>query len=352
MNQQGQTGARWGWRILLIFPGLPILVALALWFVVNHWGGQTGPRPAAGAPAVVQLSDPHTTQPPKAQKQPQAPPAAPAPIAPPPPAPEIGQVKVSAGTLRRVDVPDQSAKGTQGALVWLPPGYEDAANSTRDYPVLYMYVGPQLFDDSRSSSGEWKADETAAKLIQEGKIEPLIIVAITHSVVLSPDDMVNKVKPAIESQFRIRRGPESTAIGGAGVSAAFVFPAAVSHPEVFGKILAESAPLAANDRALWKSLAAAKAWPGKVYFGMGGKDAGTMPADSAENANNKAAAGAFRELLAGRGFNDSTLKVVVEPEAEENVEAWGKRFGPALEFLFPAPSAAPAAPARVPEQAK
>ncbi len=53
-------------------------------------------------------------------------------------------------------------------VVWLPPGYDDAANSERRYPVLYMQDGQNVFDFHPPTPAEWGADETATRLIEAG----------------------------------------------------------------------------------------------------------------------------------------------------------------------------------------
>src|SRR6478752_7729332 len=66
--------------------------------------------------------------------------------------------------------------------VWLPAGYDDPANSARLYPVLYLNDGQNLFQPETSYTGvEWQVDETADRLLREGKISPLIIVGIDHA---------------------------------------------------------------------------------------------------------------------------------------------------------------------------
>lgn len=69
----------------------------------------------------------------------------------------------------------------RNVLVWLPPGY--AGEPDRRYPVLYMHDGQNLFDpDTAFQKGEhWRLGETAAQLMAEGKLSPLIIVGIYNT---------------------------------------------------------------------------------------------------------------------------------------------------------------------------
>jgi len=51
------------------------------------------------------------------------------------------------------------------------------------YPVLYLNDGQNIFNVCTAVFGpkEWGVDETANRLIAEGKVEPLIIVAIDNA---------------------------------------------------------------------------------------------------------------------------------------------------------------------------
>jgi predicted alpha/beta superfamily hydrolase len=65
--------------------------------------------------------------------------------------------------------------------VWLPPGYDDAANAQVRYPVLYLQDGQNIFDHAPPTPGEWHADETADRLIRAGDMRPIVIVGIPNS---------------------------------------------------------------------------------------------------------------------------------------------------------------------------
>jgi hypothetical protein len=45
---------------------------------------------------------------------------------------------------------------------------------------------------------------------------------------------------------------------------------------------------------------------------------------------------AFKELAQGKGLGPDRFTLVIEEGAAANEDAWAKRFGGALEFLFPA----------------
>lgn len=296
---------------------------------------------AAGDRPVIELriaswKDRHTADPAKAAANPYRP------------------IKVSAGTLKRVEVVGGGGvSAARDLLVWLPPGYDDPANADRRYPVLYMQDGQNLFEKHPGIPAEWGVDETAARLIAEKNIEPLIIVGIPHAGAMRMVEYVpvpifdgqpamaadyvrfltGEVKPRIDALFRTKTDAENTGIGGASLGGVISIEAATERPDVFGKVLAESTPMLHNGRALFRHFGAKDKWPAKVYFGMGGKE---DPNDAGRSEQYAASAQAFGELLKGRGFSTDTLKVRVDAAAKHDEAAWAERLPEALMFLFPA----------------
>src|SRR5262245_61912425 len=87
-----------------------------------------------------------------------------------------------AGDLRLHQFRSRIFRNTRYLRVWLPPGYDDASNAGRLYPILYLNDGQNLFENSTSFTGvEWQVDETADRLIREDVIEPMIIVGIDNT---------------------------------------------------------------------------------------------------------------------------------------------------------------------------
>ncbi|SMO77674.1 alpha/beta hydrolase [Gracilimonas mengyeensis] len=74
------------------------------------------------------------------------------------------------------DFPSKHLKN-RDLYIYLPPGYQD---SNRRYPVLYMHDGQNAFDASAAGQ-EWQVDEAAETLINNGQIEPVIIVGIANT---------------------------------------------------------------------------------------------------------------------------------------------------------------------------
>lgn len=65
--------------------------------------------------------------------------------------------------------------------VYLPPDYDE--NVDREYPVLYMQDGQNLFEsESAFERGRtWQFAESADAAIRAGEVEPLIVVGIANA---------------------------------------------------------------------------------------------------------------------------------------------------------------------------
>lgn len=160
----------------------------------------------------------------------------------------------------------------RNVVVWLPPGYADAAHADRRYPVLYMHDGQNVLDPSTAFLGrEWHVDEVAERLVREGRIPPVIIVGVWNTpdrvADYTPDQdlelargegkpqgrggrgrsylrwIVDELKPMIDAAYRTRPDRESTAIMGSSLGGIISLAAAEHHADTFGRVAAVSPSL-------------------------------------------------------------------------------------------------------------
>ena len=270
------------------------------------------------------------------------------------------EVTVSAGTIRKIEVSsggNGEILATRDLLVWLPPGYDDAANASRAYPVLYMQDGQNLFDPAGGAPQEGQADETAAQLISAGEIEPLIIVGIPNAGKLrmaeyTPVAMVenveprgeayvsfviNEVMPRVERSFRVRTGPQHTGIGGSSLGAVIAIEAATCRPDIFGKLLAESPSLTQNNDAALNRFTARKQWPSSVWLAVGKRELGNGADAQEKNDAYIAAANRLGQSVTNVRLDagDSRRSYFADPDGQHNEASWARHFPLALKLLFP-----------------
>jgi len=265
------------------------------------------------------------------------------------------------GDLRRVEVRGGAGEAiglTRELLVWLPPGYDDAANADRTYPVLYLHDGQNIFEKLPTVPAEWRADETATTLIERNMMPPIIIVGVPHSGAGRVEEylpiaaidgaiprgtehidwLISAVMPRIERAFRVATGPENTAVGGSSLGAAISLYAATTHPETFGLVLAESLPLRSGKAAAWEAyLNGVGTWPIRIYLGMGGSETGAGEDRAERNKGYVDAARALEQRLIAAGVTPDRRLLLVDDDATHTEAAWADRLPSALRFLFPMP---------------
>jgi enterochelin esterase-like enzyme len=242
---------------------------------------------------------------------------------------------------------------TRMLRVWLPPGYKSPENSARRYPVLYLNDGQDLFDACTSifNAQEWRADETATELIQAGKIPPLILVGIDNAgkrdrpkeYLPYPDDtlrpitldvhgkdyprfLLNEVLPFINREYRTDRDPAKTGLGGSSYGAGIALYTVMKHPGSFGKLILESPSIYADNYHLLSGANRIHQWPQRIFLGVGTIN---EPTEDVQR---------LRALFQSIGLGDNQLRVVEQPGASHDENAWASRLPQALQFLYGTPS--------------
>jgi predicted alpha/beta superfamily hydrolase len=240
--------------------------------------------------------------------------------------------------------------------VLLPPGYGDAVNKDRRYPVLYMLDGQNVFDACLSdvSHHEWGVDEIVQRLIAAGKIPPLIVVGVDHAGKdrareylpykdfagnpdmdepagkLFPDFMTREVMPLVDGRYRTLPGQPNTGIGGSSYGGDATLYALLAKPNTFGYGLIESPVLWIGMGQLVRDTDPLVALPVKVFVGFGGKESG-------DPVHSEKMIGLIRRVESNfhaAGYGVTNFRFVLDPDALHTEAAWEKRLPGALEFLF------------------
>ena len=240
-------------------------------------------------------------------------------------------------------------RNTRKLRVWLPPGYRNAEEQNRRYPVFYLNDGEELFDVCTSIFGghEWHADETAASLIGNHAISPMILVGIDNAGKADrpkeylpypdetltppvrkvfgsryPEFLLKEVMPWVNREYRTETDPEQTGLGGSSYGAGIALYTVMTHPNAFGRLLMESPSIYADDYHLLRIAKKVRTWPRRVFIGVG--TVGEPLEDVAK----------LEKLLRGAGLGERRLCVVRTEGTEHNEDAWAKRFPDALQFLY------------------
>ena len=173
--------------------------------------------------------------------------------------------KAECGTIERLEVVSPQLNDTIDVDVWLPDGF----SAEQHYPVLYMHDGQNLFDASTTWNHQsWEMDVTPCRMIEQGEIEPTIIVGIhsdpaTRVSRLMPqkavkdsgledlmeevklkgqpimgdsyaDFVVNTLKPLIDSSYPTLSDRDHTAVMGSSMGGLMSLYLICQYPETFG----------------------------------------------------------------------------------------------------------------------
>ena len=234
-------------------------------------------------------------------------------------------------------------------IVYLPPGYEQ--DESVRYPVLYMHDGQNIFDASTSFAGhEWGVDEAAERLIQTGKIEPIIIVGMYNNsermteYTPRPEDdqadayarfVVEEVKPYIDRTYRTDPAREKTGIVGSSLGGLISLYMVWAHEDTFGLCGGVSPYLGWRDRWLiqqWRASDMAWSAEAKIWIDMGtreGQVRDTGVSDTVVNA--RTLAGVLGEAGSRPGEGHIYLEV---QDGEHNEQAWSQRIDQILLYLY------------------
>lgn len=227
--------------------------------------------------------------------------------------------------------------------LYLPPDYQ---TSTKNYPVLYMEDGQNLFDNATSFSGEWQVDETLNALFAQGDYGA-IVVGIDNGGgerlnEYSPwfntqynaggdgeaymQFVAETLKPYVDSNFRTKPQPQFNALIGSSMGALISVYGACAFPSVFQKVGVFSP-------AFWFSLGDLNNYilndvgninTLRLYFVAGQNESTTM----VPNLNT------VRNNLIGKGVLAANTYTKIDAFGTHSETYWRGEFGAAYQWLF------------------
>ena len=273
-----------------------------------------------------------------------------------------GKAPTATGDIRFEDV--TLGSGTRKLRIYLPPDY--TTNTSKNYPVLYMFDGQNLFDEKTAGFGsEWKVDETLEQFAKDGVTDGVIVVGIdnegtgkgryeeytnwdwTHptvgAITARGDEtatwLVNTVIPFVNGKYRTLTGRANTGLAGSSMGGYMTIYTGLAYPDVFGK-LASFSTVALDDPMQGQNLRAyveaAKTDGTKspyiadttVYIDIGDQEdlSYTTRPLLVDNHTQMCAS------LTTAGYAP-TCSVITG--GVHNEGAWSKRFGDVFKLLFP-----------------
>lgn len=224
--------------------------------------------------------------------------------------------------------------------LYFPPNY-DASN--KNYPVLYMHDGQNLFDDATSYVGEWGVDEILNELYQEQGFE-LIVVGIDngqekrmHELTAWDhekygkaegkeymDFIVKTVKPYIDSNYRTLASRENTAIMGSSLGGLISHYGIFQYPEIFSKAGIFSPSYWWGEGPFLQAQTTKLPSDTQLFMLMGGKEGLSML-----NSFNL-----MINLFEASGYGADQMTSKINPAGEHNERFWNSEFREAVLWLY------------------
>lgn len=225
--------------------------------------------------------------------------------------------------------------------VYLPPDYH---SSQKNYPVIYMHDGQNLFDNATAFAGEWQVDETLNQLFSEGDFGAIVIgienggwrrldeYSPWYNEQLEAggegekyvDFIANTLKPYIDGTFRTLPQREYTGIIGSSMGGLISHYAAVEHQEVFGKIGVLSPSFWFSNKVYNHATTSGKHASFKYYLSAGNEEGSEMV--SGVNKMNV--------TLQQMGFGSGELRKTLIPNGTHTEAFWANEFASAYKWLF------------------
>jgi pullulanase len=221
-----------------------------------------------------------------------------------------------------------------------------------------MFDGQNVFDRATSTNGEWEVDETCARLVAEGLMSSIIVVAVdnggvgrVHEYTLWYDpgfgdggggaahlrELIEVLIPWVNGNYRTLVGPGSTGLAGSSLGGLMSLYAAYAHRDVFGLIGALSPSIHWSGNKLLDYAGGHLKPESAIYMDMGTTESGSMIDDDGNGVDDSIdSLRAMRDILVGQGFTLGEDLMVVEDEGGVHNESyWAKRFAGTLRYLFP-----------------
>ena len=229
---------------------------------------------------------------------------------------------------------------TRRIWVYLPPDYEQ---NSKNYPVLYMHDGQNLFDATTSYAGEWEVDETLNSLAEQGYEVPIVvgidnggterIAEYTPWVNPSYDSgqgseyinfIIETLKPYIDDNYRTLADQNNTGIMGSSLGGLISQYGAIKNQDIFGKAglfspsywFSDSIWAFTNEYGRQNSM--------RIYQMIGQLEGSQAVANMLQ----------MEDVLKENGFTTDEVISNVIPNGEHNEALWREQFEDAYLWLF------------------
>jgi predicted alpha/beta superfamily hydrolase len=230
-----------------------------------------------------------------------------------------------------IEVASRYYDQTHKVRVFLPPGYQE--NTLKNYPVLYMHDGNNLFFPQEASFGEtWEVAANLDVLDSLRTVREVIVVGVwpvdrmaEYTKPAYADYgkfLVEELKPFIDRKYRTLPDRQNCAVMGSSLGGVVSFYLGWEYPQVFGMAACMSSTFGFKDD-LRQRVANEPRRPAKIYLDSG------APGDNYEVSKD------MYELLRRQGYvPGQDVLYFAFPEDLHNEKYWSLRSHLPYQYFF------------------
>jgi predicted alpha/beta superfamily hydrolase len=230
------------------------------------------------------------------------------------------------------DVESPQLGNTRDLAVYLPPSHSEQG---RAFPVVYMHDG--------QNAAEWRLEGTMDELAREGLEAIVVGIPVDkenrrheYGQEGAPDYLAfvaDTVRPLVEREFAADKRREARGLLGSSLGGVISLHGLYAHPETFGFAGVMSPAFFWNGDDRWFRLVERNDPPSaRIYLDVGDRelvDNEELSRRYVEGFERMAA------LLRARGFDNGSLRAVLDRGGVHHEDTWARRLPDALRFLLP-----------------
>ncbi len=224
--------------------------------------------------------------------------------------------------------------------IYLPKDYSDGL---KNYPVLYMHDGQNLFDKKTSFAGEWQVDEALDSLYQIGDFGAIVVGIDNgggkrldeYSPWINPqygggegdkyvDFIAKTLKPYIDTHYRTNADADHTGIMGSSMGGLISFYAGLKFPDIFGRVGALSSSYWFSPKSFQYVDDVGVGSDTYIYMIAGSKEGGSQVKDMNDMYDN----------LRAKGAAENQLLKWIHSDGQHSEWYWRREFPKAYQWLF------------------
>ena len=246
----------------------------------------------------------------------------------------------------RHDVSSQWIDGPRRVTVWTPEQLDPGPGTRDPTPLLILHDGQNLFEPDRAHrpGHHWQVAETAAALIDDGRIPPMVIAGVDHGaedriIEMTPTEgdhpgagkawrygrfIMEELVPYLQIKYDVDAGAGQLAMGGSSLGGLVTLAIAQQYPARFGRLLLMSPSLWWDAAMMLRRAKRQKLVPDTRVWLDAGLQEGRQTAANVRR---------LRRLLTDQ-LDAGNVAGIEDPEGDHSEDAWHRRLPQALTWLF------------------